>query len=362
MTGWTLSKYFVSRYLTTVGWFLAAISALIFIADFTQINDRFGGLVGFSLGLGLKIAALRFLMIIQQALPFIGLFASMAVLIQLNRKYELVIARSAGLSAWQFLAPLCVGAFLFGLIAIVFINPLAARGFALGEEYQSGLTSKTTGASAALQVPWIRQFSPVGDVIIGAKSVLNQGTVLVSPVFIQLNVDGLIDKRIDAQRAVLGNKEWLISNATQTKQGAVSSLLPEIKIATNLTPELVQEQLLVPEMIPVFELPLKIAIAKSLGYSADGFAMQFHSVIALPALLVVMTLIAATVTLKFVRFGQSATMILGGILAGFMLYVVSVLVKAFGGAGIVPPVVAAWIPVLLAFLFGVSFLLHKEDG
>jgi lipopolysaccharide export system permease protein len=90
--------------------------------------------------------------------------------------------------------------------------------------------------------------------------------------------------------------------------------------------------------------------------------MQFHSVMALPALLMVMTLIASTVTLKFIRFGQSGTMILGGILAGFMLYVVTVLVKAFGKAGIVSPELAAWFPVVVAFLFGISFLLHKEDG
>jgi len=42
--------------------------------------------------------------------PFIALFAAMATLISLNRKYELVIARAAGISAWQFLFPLCVGA------------------------------------------------------------------------------------------------------------------------------------------------------------------------------------------------------------------------------------------------------------
>jgi lipopolysaccharide export system permease protein len=362
MIGWTLSRYFALRYLITVFWFLIAIVALVFIADFTQLNDRFGGLSGYSLGLGLKIAALRVLMIFQQTLPFIGLFGSMAVLIQLNRKYELVVARSAGLSAWQFLAPLCFGAFLFGLAAIVFINPLAARGFALGEDLQANLTSQTTGASTALSVPWIRQYSESGDVIIGAKSVLNKGTVLVSPVFILLEKDGTILRRIDGARATLGDKKWIVSNAVQSKQGTVAGKPQDVEVPTNLTPALVQERLLFPEMIPVFELPEKIAVAKSLGYPAYNFAMQFHSVIALPLLLVVMTLIAATVTLKFVRFGQSATMILGGILAGFMLYVVSVLVKAFGGAGIVPPIVAAWIPVLLAFLFGVSFLLHKEDG
>jgi lipopolysaccharide export system permease protein len=362
MIGWTLFKYFAVRYLTTVCWFLIAIVALIFIADFTQLNDRFGGLDGYTIWLGVKIAALRVLMIFQQTLPFIGLFASMAVLIQLNRKYELVVARSAGLSAWQFLAPLCAGAFVFGLVAVVFINPFAARGFALGEDYQSTLASRMTGASGALSIPWIRQYSPKGDVIIGAKSVLNSGTVLIMPVFIFLDTNGSIVKRIDGKTATLGDKEWVVAEAVQSKQGAIAGKPESLKVATNLTPALIQERLLYPEMIPVFELPERIKIAKSLGYSANNFAMQFHSVIALPALLVVMTLIASTVTLNFVRFGQSATLILGGILAGFMLYVVSVLVKAFGGAGIVPPILAAWIPVLLAFLFGVSFLLHKEDG
>lgn len=55
-------------------------------------------------------------------------------------------------------------------------------------------------------------------------------------------------------------------------------------------------------------------------------------------------------------------MILGGVLAGFVLYVVTVVVKAFGNAGSVPPFIAAWTPVLIATFFGVSFLLHKEDG
>ena len=55
-------------------------------------------------------------------------------------------------------------------------------------------------------------------------------------------------------------------------------------------------------------------------------------------------------------------MILGGVVAGFLLYVVSVLVKAFGVAGFVPTIVAAWFPVVVAMFFGVTFLLYREDG
>ena len=49
-------------------------------------------------------------------------------------------------------------------------------------------------------------------------------------------------------------------------------------------------------------------------------------------------------------------------LPGSCFYVVTVLVQAFGKAAYVPPVIAAWVPVVIALFFGISFLLHKEDG
>lgn len=134
------------------------------------------------------------------------------------------------------------------------------------------------------------------------------------------------------------------------------------RVSTNLRPEFVEERLARPEAIPFYELPGKIEVAQSFGLKASSFATQFHTLMALPFLLVAMTLIAATVSMRFQRMGQSATMILGGVAAGFLLYVVSVLVKAFGNAGFVPPVVVAWIPVVVAMFFGVTFLLYKEDG
>jgi lipopolysaccharide export system permease protein len=142
----------------------------------------------------------------------------------------------------------------------------------------------------------------------------------------------------------------------------VPERLDHLELKTSLRPEFVQEKLARPETIPFFDLPRKMQAAWSFGLNANGFGMQYHSLIALPILLVAMTLIAATVSMRFARMGQSATMILGGVVAGFLLYVVSVLVKAFGTAGIVPPFVAAWIPVVVAMFFGVTFLLYKEDG
>ena len=359
--GWTLGRYFFFRYVTITLWFFVGIFALVFIIDFTEFSSSTAGLPGFTVQLALAVSALRVPMVMQQVVPFVGLFAAMATLVSLNRRYELVIARAAGISAWQFLLPACIGALLFGLATISILNPIAAYGFSRAENMETALRSGQSNSVSAFGAPWIRQKTDEGDAIIGARAILNQGLELSDAVFFQFHAEGDIARRLDAKRAFLRDGYWELVDVNELKD-STETKLPSVRIKTNLRPEIVQERLARPETIPFFQLPAKIEIARSFGLRANAFAMQFHSLVALPPLLVAMTLIAATVSMRFARMGQSATMILGGVVAGFLLYVVSVLVKAFGTAGFVPPVVAAWFPVIVALFFGVTFLLHKEDG
>jgi lipopolysaccharide export system permease protein len=359
--GWTLGRYFFIRYSAITAWFFVGIFALIFLIDFTEFSSRTSGLPNFTFRTALAVSALRVPMIMQQTVPFVALFAAMATLISLNRKYELVIARSAGISAWQFLLPACIGALLFGILTVGVLNPIAARGFSRSEFLEATIRSGHSNQVSAFSAPWIRQKANNVDTIIGARAILNQGLELADAVFFEIDADGEIVERKDAARAYLRDGYWELTDVKRYRGGAAESLAQD-RVATNLKPEFVQERLARPETIPFFDLPGKIEVARSFGLRANAFAMQFHSLLALPPLLVAMTLIAATVSMRFARMGQSATMILGGVLAGFLLYVVSVLVKAFGNAGFVPPFVAAWLPVVVALFFGVTFLLYKEDG
>jgi lipopolysaccharide export system permease protein len=360
--GWTLGRYFFFRYATITVWYFLGIYALILLIDFTEFSNRTAGIPGFTIQLALAVSALRVPMIMQQTVPFVALFSAIATLVSLNRKYELVIARSAGISAWQFLFPCCVGALLFGLATVGLLNPLAAFAFSRSELIETQFRSGKSNAVSAFAAPWLRQKTSEGDTIIGARAVLNQGLELADVVFFSLNREGDIVERKDAARAYLRDGYWELHDVKRLREGNQLPRLQTDRVATNLKPEFVQERLARPETIPFYELPEKIEVARSFGLRASSFATQFHSLVALPFLLVAMTLIAATVSMRFARMGQSATMILGGVLAGFLLYVVSVLVKAFGNAGFVPPFVVVWIPVIVAMFFGVTFLLYKEDG
>ncbi|MGF7006052.1 LPS export ABC transporter permease LptG [Aminobacter sp. BE322] len=362
MMGWTLGRYFFFRYAAITTWFFVGIFALIFIIDVTEFSSNIGGLPGYSFGLALTVSALRVPMIMQQTVPFVGLFGAMATLVSLNRRYELVVARAAGISAWQFLLPFCIGALIFGAITVGILNPLAAHGFSRAEALESQLRSRQSNSVSAFSAPWLRQKVGKTDVIIGARAVLNQGLQLSDAVFFIFDADGNMIERKDAETAYLRDGYWELVGVRSMRGAENFTSQATDRVRTNLKPEFVQERLARPETIPFFELPAKIDVARSFGLRANAFAMQFHSLVALPFLLVAMTLIAATVSMRFARMGQSATMILGGVVAGFLLYVVSVLVKAFGNAGFVPTYIAAWFPVVVAMFFGVTFLLNKEDG
>ncbi|UXN04651.1 LPS export ABC transporter permease LptG [Bartonella sp. HY406] len=364
MIGWTLGRYFFIRYIRITFYFVIGIFTLAMLIDFSENAGRLASLPGYSALGAFALSALRIPFIMQQLFPFVALFSAMATLMSLNRRFELVVARSIGLSAWQFLLPACVGALLFGLAAVVIVNPLAAWSQAKAESLIAQWTNPTNIAISAKdnRVPWLTQSTGNSRITIGAALILEKGRVLQNAVFVRYNNDKTIKDWLNASTATLETGKWILDNVTQTSAGAPPKSFKTLEIPTQLRPEYLEERLADPTTIPFYELPHKIEVARSFGYSANNFNMQLQSLIALPALLVAMTLIAATVSLKFVRFGQSGIMILAGILAGFVLYVVSVMVKAFGDAGYVPPIVAAWVPVLIAMFFGVSFLLHKEDG
>ncbi|KQZ96499.1 LPS export ABC transporter permease LptG [Mesorhizobium sp. Root157] len=360
--GWTLGRYFFLRYAAIATWFFLGIFALVFLIDFTELSSRTARIPGFTYQMGALISALRVPMLVLQAVPFVGLFAAMATLVSLNRKYELVVARAAGISAWQFLLPVCLGALLFGILAVGVLNPLAAEGLSRSQQVESLLRSGKSNVVAEEITPWIRQKTKSGDTIIGARAILSQGLEMADATFFLLDDNDDIVERKDARRAFLRDGYWELHDVSILPSSGTAQTKQIDRVPTDLKPEFVQERLARPETIPFYDLPGKIEVARSFGLSANAFAMQFDSLVALPFLLVAMTLIAATVSMRFARMGQSATMILGGVVAGFLLYVVSVLVKAFGVAGFVPTLVAAWFPVVVAMFFGVTFLLYKEDG
>ena len=174
--------------------------------------------------------------------------------------------------------------------------------------------------------------------------------------------DGHFKRRIEARAAMLEPGVWELRDARVNELGVLPVYYPVYRLKTSLTPEQVRESFATPETVPFWELPLYIKIAEHAGLAAAGYRLQFQKLLARPFLLAAMVFLAAAVSLRFFRFGGVQKMVLSGVAAGFLLYVLSKVTEDLSKAELMHPVAAAWLPVLAGGLTGFVALLYQEDG
>jgi lipopolysaccharide export system permease protein len=114
--------------------------------------------------------------------------------------------------------------------------------------------------------------------------------------------------------------------------------------------------------VSFWQLPDYIKSSENSGQATAGYRLQYQKLIARPFLLAAMVLLAAAVSLRFFRFGGVQKMVLSGVAAGFLLYVLSKVTDDLSKAELMHPLAAAWLPVCVGGLSGFLALLYQEDG
>jgi len=127
----TLSRYFGLRFVGAVAIVFLGLFVLVALLDYMELMRRAGDIPHVSTLLVAKTSFYRVPQVIERILPFCVLIAAMASYLNLSRRHELVIARAAGMSAWQFISPALIAAFLIGVFGTAVYNPAAAL---LGEQ------------------------------------------------------------------------------------------------------------------------------------------------------------------------------------------------------------------------------------
>jgi lipopolysaccharide export system permease protein len=103
-------------------------------------------------------------------------------------------------------------------------------------------------------------------------------------------------------------------------------------------------------------------MADHAGLGAAGYRLQYQLLLARPFLLAAMVMLAASVSLRFFRMGGVQKMVLSGITAGFLLFVLSKITEDMSKSELMSPLAAAWIPAIVGGLTGFVALLYQEDG
>lgn len=363
MIGKTLFLYIATRYFKNTIAMLLALMFLIVTVNFVEEMRKASHLADVSTWQLFQISTLQAPVFLEKAFAFGCLFAAMVTLNQMNGKMELVVARAAGVSAWQFLLPIGSVAIFFGLFVAMIYNPAAIISLEKSKDLRAVVYSlKARAAEKSVNGYWIRQEDASGSAVINANLARDRGQTLSDVTVIRWTPDGSLLDRIDAVSGFYRNDHWLLLDTKITKNDGRVTKSSAFRLKTNLRPENLFDASTPPDLVPFWELRNAASKLQGTGSNSRQYMVQFHKLLSLPAFFVAMILIAATVSLKFARFGQGGRLILGGILSGFVLYTISSLITSLGSNGIVPPAVAAWAPACVTILFGTSILLHQEDG
>lgn len=359
----TLARYFGLRFINAVLIVFSGIFVLVALIDYIEMMRRAGDIPNVSAALVAKTSFYRVPQVVERILPFCVLIGAMSCYLNLSRRLELVVARAAGMSAWQFVTPAVVMAFVFGIAATTIYNPVSAILQERSKRFEAELFGQTANAlSRRGGTFWVSQRTDEGQAIINAVASRDQGINLNGVSIFVFDNDGRFKQRIEARAAVLVPGAWVLRDTRVFSLGVVPAAEPEYRLKTSLTPEQVRESFATPETVPFWDLPVYIKIAEHAGLVASGYKLQFQKLLARPFLLAAMVMLAAAVSLRFFRFGGIQKMVLSGVAAGFLLYVLSKVTEDLSKAELMSPVAAAWLPVLVGGVTGFVALLYQEDG
>lgn len=361
MIGRTLGLYLAARFTKAILAVFGTIFVLVYLIDFVEMLRRAGDIANVT---PLNLAILSFLRVpavTEQILPFATLGGAIFAFTHLTRRLELIVARAAGVSVWQFLMPPLVIVLLFGVAAVTLYNPLSAVMKQKADEIEISLFGRTQPVDGDTSL-WLRQRSQDGQSILRAEQSAERGSKLSTVSAFVFDLSNHFVERVEAARARLEPGAWILEQARIIRPGQEPIDAPQYRLPTYLSATQVSQNFVTPEAVPFWSLLDFAARSEAVGLDATPYRLKYQTLLARPLLLLTMVLIAACFSLRFFRIGGVARTVSGGVAAGFVLYVITKLVTDLGGAGLISPLVAAWGPACVGGMLACLVLLYLEDG
>lgn len=353
----------IARYITTL---LAArlLVSLLAITALLQLFDLFNNARGLLSRGGttadlVTYAWLRLPMTIEQAIPIAMLVGSLATLLSLSRANEITALRGAGVTVYRILlacAPTAVVAATMHFILIESITPGAERRFV---DWWNGFEAGRDPANDERAI-WARG----GDSILRVHAIADAGERLNGLQIVELSEQGLVTRWINADFAQRTSEGWVLRDVrtTTVDYGLVNIAREDIqRWPSDLDPASVVEMASPTESLSIAQLRSILGGTSAGEHSPSYYLTRLHRTYAFPLASVLMVLLAAPAAYMIRRRGDAGRGLALGFGLGMAYLLADGLLSALGGAGALPPVLAAWAAPALFALVGTSVLLHYEE-
>ncbi len=371
----TFSRYIARTYLGHFIGLLLGLLLIVYLFDTVELIRRASKKDDIPLTLVMQMGLLKLPEVAQILLPFAVLFSAMFTLSRLTKRLELVVARAAGFSVWQFMAPIIGVAVFIGLLQITILNPFGSLLVGKFEQMENYYFKHQTSQIALLREGlWLRQDlgntsevgigdkNEEGYVIIHAPKIIQPDWILRDPMIMFFGGQDEFLRRVNAKRAWIEGGNWIFEDALIFEFQKEPQKMPYFKLPTHLTTREVEESFASPSTMSFWSLPGHIETLEETGFDAVRLKVHYQNILSQPLMFAAMVLLAAAVSMRPPRAGRALGFIATGIFVGFVIFFMSSFLQALGASRQIPVPLAAWSPAMISFLFGLGVLMNLEDG
>lgn len=353
----TIARYVGGMFLTRVVLVLAMLVGILMVLDLLSESGRILSVPGNSGDDVLLYATLRLPQIVSQFLPFAVLLATLVALSQLNAGSEVVIFKSAGISAHQILAPLFMVGAAVALVSFAFNETVLTQTNARLERWKAAEYAPIAALEAGGPVEvWARDGA---DLVHAARM---DGGRLIDVVLYRRAADSRLIDITRATSATARRGGWALAGARRFEVATGrTTARPALFWATALTPARFAARAPNADEIPLWRLGAVIEGERAEGRSVGALEAALHHKLSGPLSAVLMPLMGAVAAFGLARSGKLFMRAVAGMFLGFAFFVADNFMLAMGEFGAAPPIVAAWSPILLFFLIGEAVLLRSEE-
>lgn len=358
----TFSRYIFWHLMVRVLLFLLGTVTLISIIDIAELFRRVGNKEEVSFITVLVLQGIKTPSTIPAMLPFSVLFGALYSFHSLRSQNEVVIARTSGLSLIKFMIPPIVFALVYGIFAWVVIDPVSS---ATSQRYDimekrifgnrgRNLTVSTEGI-------WFRDQTGATSTIINGDAIETDTAEVINPVMYVFDENNRVINRYYPEKMTLKDQYWQIEGGIIIGATGRATPLKIAQIDTSLTRRDLNNSNKRPETLSLMSLWQYIAVLERTGLPTLGHEAYFYSKLALPLVLIGMTMIAGRFSLTLTGRRKVTHVIVFAIIIGVLFYFLNDLLYVMGASGRLPPVISGLAPGLIMTMLGGALLLRADE-
>ena len=347
-----ITRYLLREFSRTVVAAIGGFLVLFMVIDFVERADEF---------LKYKTSAAEVVRYYLYSAPHIFLLTSpvavlLAVLITVSlraRANEFTAIFSGGISIWRACAPILAGCAVISALSLAGSEILVPRTNRKAREIvQFTVAPGKVAAQFSLNRYWIRG----ENAILSAQVVDPRKRELFGFQYLELDKDFRLVRRIDARSATYQEDGgWVLRQGTERDfsghPGVEHFTERTFVFPESLLPFLEGEA--PPEEMTFSKLSRYIRDAIARGYDVRRYEVDLYAKLSYPLLNIVISLVAIPFALRSPRSGGVWRSIGAGMFIGFVCWIVLSISLSLGKKGLLPPLLAAWLPDLAIASAGV---------